>query len=108
MSELKFQIVGTNLVGPGLSFEIAALVEPERQADPAEGKKIIIDVIVDIANCAYREGRSSVLPSWDDRYDLHNAVETLRALAVIVGSLAGERHRHAADIIARLLQEQTQ
>jgi hypothetical protein len=88
----KFQIVGNNLVGPGLSFDVSALGESAAIA------------IVDIANVVYREGRTTVLPSWDDRFDLHNAVETLRALAVVVGPLAGERHRHAADIIARQLQ----
>lgn len=118
-----FQIVGNSLVGAGLSFDVATLVRPcpclsprledaplEPQlpadpADPAEGQKIALAAIVDIANVIYREARATTLPSYDDRYELHLAVETLRALAVIVGPITGERHRRAADIIARMLQE---
>jgi hypothetical protein len=97
----SFQIVGDCLVGPGLSIEVTALVDPQQ----AEARKKILDGIVDIANVVHRAGRTSVLPSWDDRFDLHNAVESLRALAVIAGPFQGDRHRHAADIIARLLEE---
>ena len=101
MSVVKFQIVGSDLVGAGLSFEIASLI-PEAQPGAVEGRK---DVLVNIADVVYREGRSSVLLSYDDRFALHNAVETLRGLAVIVGPIAGDRHRRASDIIARLLQD---
>ena len=101
MSVAKFQIVGSDLVGAGLSFEIASLI-PEAQPGSAEGRKTSL---VDIADAVYREGRASVLISCDDRFALHNAVEALRGLAVIVGPFMGDRHRRASDIIARLLQE---
>lgn len=130
----KFQVVGNSLVGPNLSFDVTALVDPPQEAEkwrvfepgreagagleppeqritPAEffakRRKIIEREIVEIASVVYREGRASVLMSHDDRFDLHIAVDTLRALAVVVGpSATGERHRRAADVIARLLQEQ--
>lgn len=102
MTTGKFQIVGGSLVG-GLPIDVRAFVELAGVGD--EVKKVLLDTVVEIANVTYRDGRASVLPMWDDRYELHNAVETLRALAVIMGPMAGERHRRAADIIDRMLQE---
>lgn len=96
----KFEVTGSSLAGAGLSFEVTALVTSDSAVAVREA------LLVDIATTVYREGRSSVLLSYDDRFALHNAVETLRALAVIVGPIAGDRHRRASDIIAQLLQEQ--
>lgn len=101
----EFQIVDDLLVGPGLSIEAAVFVESERQADPAEGKKIILDAIVDVANGAYRAGRQSVLASYDDRAQLRDAVSALHALGQLLGPTAGDRHRRAADVVARLLDQ---
>ena len=100
----KYQIVDGYLVGPNLRIEAAVFVEPERQADPAEGRGIILDAIVDIANGAYRAGRKSVLEAYDDRAALRDAVLALRALATIVGVGISEQHRSAADAIDRLLR----
>ena len=95
MTRDKFQIVGDSLTGHGLSFSMAAF------------KTDFEDVIVDVAEVLYRQGRDSARLSYDDRYDMHGAVEALRALAVIVGPMStGDRYRRCADIIARLLQDQ--
>ena len=60
-----------------------------------------------MAEVAYLQGRASVLLSIDDRYDLHTAVDSLRALAVITGTTPhGDRHRRAADVLANLLEKQ--
>ena len=99
-----FQLVDRYLVGPNLKIEAAMLVEPERQADPVEGRTLILDAIVNIANIAYRAGRKSVLESWDDRAALRDAVDALRALATIVGPGVSEQHRSAAEVIDRLLR----
>lgn len=96
-----FQVTGTDLVGAGLSFDVSVLLSDQTAA--AERTRVLVEVVATIHHAA----RSAVLPSWDDRFDLSNAVETLRALAVVVGSTAGDRHRHAADVLARLLQECT-
>jgi hypothetical protein len=96
-----FQIVGDSLAGHGLSFDIATIVTSET-IDPTERRKRLTE----IAEVSYRDGRAAALLSWDDRFDLHAAVEVLRSLAVVVGPPTGDRHRRAADIIARLLQEQ--
>lgn len=97
-----FQVIGDSLSGHGLSFDVATLVVPEQKIDPAERSKRLAE----IAEVAYRDGRASALLSWDDRFDLHGAVDVLRALAVVVGPPTGDRHRRAADIIGRLLQDQ--
>ena len=99
-----YQVVDGYLVGPHLKIDAAALVEPERQADPAEGRGIILDAIVDITNGAYRAGRKSVLEAYDDRAALRDAALALRALATIVGAGISEQHRSAADVIDRLLR----
>lgn len=99
----RFQVTGSALVGPGLSFEVAALVDPQPEVNAPSDRRV---VLAEIANSIYREGRASVLMSYDDRFDLSIAVETLRALAVVVGPLTGDRHRRTADIIARLLEDQ--
>ena len=91
----KFQIVGDSLTGHGLSFAVGAF---KTDFDAA---------LVDVAEVAYRQGRDSARLSYDDRFDLHCAVEALRALAVIVGPMpTGDRYRRCSDIVARLLQEQ--
>jgi hypothetical protein len=93
----KFQIVSESLVGRGLSFAVAAFgVSKERDA-----------ALVDVAEAVYQQGRDSARLSYDDRFDLHCAVEALRALAVIVGPTpTGDRYRRCSDVIARLLQDQ--
>jgi hypothetical protein len=98
-----FQVVGDSLSGHGLSFDVAPLVAPAQKIDSAErGKRL-----AEIAETAYRDGRASALLSRDDRFDLHCAVDVLRGLAVVVGPTpTSDRHRRAADILARLLQEQ--
>lgn len=104
--EKMYALVDSQIVGPGLKIEAAVFVEPERQADPAEGKKIILDAIVEIANGAYREGRASVLESFDDLALLRDAFAALHALGQLLGSYtAGDRHRRAADVIARLIKQ---
>jgi len=96
----KFQIVGDSLTGHGLSFDVGALGVPKQSADK-------LGALVDMVNVVYRQGRESALLSYDDRFDLHCAVEALRALAVIIGPTpTGDRHRRGADIVARLLQDQ--
>jgi hypothetical protein len=85
-----FQIVGDSLVGRGMSFSVAAF---------GVSKKDFEGALIDVTNAVYHGGRMSVLPSYDDRFDLHCVVEALRALSVIVGP-------SATDIIARLLHDQ--
>ena len=94
-----FQITGADLVGAGLSFDVSALVHAQASAEERSR------VLVDLATTIHHAARAAILPMWDDRHDLSTAVETLRALAVIVGTFAGDRHRHAADILSCLLQE---
>jgi len=95
MSRDKFQIVGDSLVGRGLSFAVAAF------------KADLDAALVDVSEVVYRQGRDSALLSYDDRFDLHGAVDALRALAVIVGPTpTGDRYRRCADVVARLLQDQ--
>jgi hypothetical protein len=97
----KLAVVGDRLSGRGLSFDISALVRAK--VDSGE----CAERLVEICEALYLQGRESLLFSRDDRFDLSLAVETLRALAVVVGpGVAGERHRRAADVIGRLLQEQ--
>lgn len=97
----KFQLIGDSLSGRGLSIDVAVLIAPEQKLDPTgRGTRL-----VEVAEVAYREGRMSALLSWDDRFDLSCAVDALRALAV-EPSPTGDRHRRAADVIARLLQDQ--
>lgn len=87
-------------------WEVILRQAPERPADPAARRNAILEEIINLANILYREGRDAVLPLPDDRFDLYNAIETLRGLAVVVGTITGERHRQAADAIARLLEKQ--
>lgn len=103
MTQDKFQVVGDNLSGHGVAFDVAVLVSSEK-VDPTERGKRLVEVV----EVVYREGRESALLSYDDRFDLHCAVEALRALAVVVGPTnpTGDRHRRAADVIARLLEAQ--
>lgn len=98
MTKDKFEIVGDSLVGRGLSFAVATFSGPKKELDVA---------LVDVAEAVYRQGRDSARLPYDDRFDLHTAVQALRALAVIVGPTpTGDRYRRCADIIARLLQDQ--
>lgn len=98
MTRDKFQIVGDNLVGRGLSFSVAAFNVSKKEFDAT---------LIDVVEVVYLQGRASALLSYDDRFDLHGAVDALRALAVIVGPTpTGDRYRRCADIVARLLQDQ--
>ena len=98
----KFQVLGDQLSGRGLSLDASPLLGAVKVAASERDK-----CLVEIADVIYRQGRSSVLPSWDDRFELHNAVEALRALAVIAGHTpTGDRRRREADILARLLHQQ--
>lgn len=100
MTHDKFQVVGGSLIGHGLSFDVGAIGVPTQNAGQ-------LGSLVDMANAVYRQARESALLSYDDRFDLHGAVEALRALAVIVGPTPmGDRYRRSADIVARLLQDQ--
>lgn len=102
MTRDTFQVIGDSLSGHGLSFDVATLVASEK-IDPVERSKLLAEIV----EATYRDGRASALLSWDDRFDLHAAVEVLRAIAVVVGPTpTGDRHRRAADIIGRLLQDQ--
>lgn len=94
----KFIVAADQLMGCGLTFDISALTS--KKCDDRD------DRLVEICESIYRQGRESVMLSYDDRFDLQLTVETLRALAVIVGPLTGERHCRAAAALARLLQEQ--
>ena len=101
MTRDKFQVESDQLTGRGLSFDVASLISS--QTTPEDRRTRLVEIV----EAVYLQGRGSVLPSWDDRFDLDCTVEALRALAVIVGpSATGDRHRRAASIIARLLQEQ--
>jgi hypothetical protein len=102
-----FEVVGSSLAGRGLTFDVTLLVPlTEENVDPATHSERM-GRLAEIAETAYREGRASLLLSWDERFDLHGAVDVLRSLAVIVGPIpTGDRHRRMADIISRLLQDQ--
>jgi len=98
----NFQIVGDSLTGHSVSFDVGALGIPRQ--DAASEK---LRALVDMANVIYKQGRESALLSYDDRFDLHRAVEALRALAVIVGPTpTGDRYRRCSDVVARLLHDQ--
>src|SRR4029077_4708103 len=95
----KFTVVGDQLSGHGLSLDISTIVVPGGGLGERAAR------LLEISEVIYFKGRE--LFSYDDRFDLQGAVEALRALAVVVGPcMAGERHRRAADAIARLMQEQ--
>lgn len=94
----KFQITAGNLTGHGLSFAVSSFGGSKGELETA---------LADAAEAIYRQGFEAARLSYDDRFDLGAAVETLRALSVIVGPIgAGERHRRAADAIAQLLVDQ--
>ena len=102
MTRDTFQIVGDSLTGHGLSFDAGSLGIPKQDVTVDK-----LGPLVDMVNVVYRQGRESACLSYDDRFDLHCAVEALRALAVIVGPVpTGDRYRRYADIVARLLQDQ--
>lgn len=102
MTRDRFHVDGDSLSGRGLAFDVAALVAP-KDVDPAQRGELLVEIV----EVAYRQGQDSARLSCDDRFDLHCAVEVLRALAVVVGPIGtGERYRRAADVIARLLHEQ--
>jgi hypothetical protein len=96
MTQDKFTVTGDQLTGRGLAFDISGLRSPKELASR----------LVEIVESIYLQGRESVMLSYDDRFDLHFAVEALRALAVIVGPLTGDRHSRAAAALARMLREQ--
>lgn len=102
MTRDKFQILCDSLTGYGVSFDVGSIGVPKQDVSADK-----LRALVDMANAIYRQGRDSVLLSYDDRFDLTCAADALRALAVIVGpSVTGDRYRRSADIIARLLQAQ--
>lgn len=104
MTRDTFQIVGESLAGHGLSFDV--LVMGVARQDATSDKLI---GLVEAANVIYKQGRESALLSHDDRFDLHCAVDVLRALAVVVGPTpTGDRYRRCSDILARLLHDQQQ
>jgi hypothetical protein len=97
-----FQVVGDSLTGRGLSFDVSALGMSKQNMSADK-----LGALIDMADVIYKQGRESARIAYDDRFDLHSAVDALRALAVIVGpSPRGDRYQHCADIVARLLQEQ--
>lgn len=76
-------------------------VPARKSAQDRKREKIIVQSL-EMAETIYLQGRESVMPSYDDRFNLQCAVEALRALAVIVGS---ERHCPAVAVLVRLLHE---
>lgn len=91
----RFQIVGDNLSGHGLSFDLPWLQAAQHRD------------LVELVEVIYKQGRESALLPFDDRFTLSLAIDALRALAVIVGATpTGDRYRSAADIVARLLADQ--
>jgi len=99
----SFQIQGLTLTGYGRSFDVTMIIGEDPDILVSEQHKQLIEVAEEI----YRAGRLSQRLSSDDRFELHAAVDSLRALAVIVGPTpTGDRHRRAADLIGQLLQEQ--
>ena len=99
MTRDRFQVVGESLTGHGVAFDLARL-GVGRDADK-------LGALTDMANVVYQQGRDSALLSRDDRFDLHGAVDALRALAVIVGPTSmGDRYRRSADVVAELLRDQ--
>ena len=103
MTQSPFKVVEGSLTGRGLTFDDVALLIPLTTKAAATAR----ERLAEIAEIAYREGRSSTRLSWDERFDLQGAVDVLRSLAVIVGPIpTGDRHRRMADIISRLLQDQ--
>ena len=99
MTRAKFHVAGDSLVGHMMAFDIRELGVPTD--NPAHGQ-----ALADTAESIYRHGRESLRLSYDDRHAVYGAIETLRGLAVVVGPIAGDRHRNAADALARLLQAQ--
>jgi hypothetical protein len=80
-----------------LTFDISALRAPKDR----DG------CLVEVGESIYLQGRESAMLSFDDRFDLHIAVEALRGLATIVGpGCAAERYCRAVAALSRLLQEQ--
>ncbi len=102
MTQDKFTVAGDQLTGRGLTFDVTGLFVAKAKSDPEVRRQCLAE----IGEAIYLQGRESILPSWDDRFDLRGAVEALRALAVVVGFPASERHRRAADVIERLLHAQ--
>ena len=102
MTSDKFQVVGGQLFGRGLSFDVSALLG-QAGTDAAERDRCLTE----IAEVIFLQGRSSVLPSPDDRFDLYNAAEVLRAMAVVSGHTpTGDRRSREAAVITRLLHQQ--
>ena len=99
MTRDKFQVAGDSLMGHMMAFDVRELGVPTDS--PSHLK-----ALADTAESIYQHGRESIRLSYDDRHAVYGAIETLRGLAVVVGSIVGDRHRNAADALARLLQEQ--
>lgn len=100
MTRDRFQVVGDSLLGHGLAFDLRTIGVPKQDVDK-------LGALADLANVIYQQGRESALLATDVRFDLHGAVEALRALAVIVGPTpTGDRYLRSADVVTRLLHEQ--
>lgn len=99
MTRDKFHVAGDSLIGHMIALDVRELGLPTDS--PAH-----LQALADTAESIYQHGRESLRLSYDDRYAVHGAIETLRGLAVVIGSIAGDRHRNAADALARLLQAQ--
>jgi len=95
----KFHVAGDSLIGHMLAFDV-------RELGVATDNPAHVQALVDTAESIYTHGRESLRLSYDDRHTVYGAIETLRGLAVVIGPFAGDRHRNAADALARLLQAQ--
>lgn len=98
-----FQIVGPQLTGYARAFDVAMILSEDPEISATDRGKQLTDVAEEL----YRAGRASAILSSDDRFELHAAIDSLRALSVVVGPTpTGDRHRRAADLLAQLLHDQ--
>ena len=98
MTRDRFQVAGDSFIGHGIAFDAQTLGVPKDTAH--------LEALVEAFETTYRQGRESLRLTYDDRHAVYGAIETLRGLAVVIGSIAGDRHRNAADALSRLLQAQ--
>ncbi len=112
MSESKlietYKLVDGNLIGPGLRIDAGALVEPERQNDIEEGKKIILDAILDLLNGAYLQGRATVRINVDERESLAQLIRDVEMQGCSnLNCNSCQHHTHAIEVLTRLTSEPT-